>query len=228
MNSLYQYPSATEFGKIVSKRKIYEHGNVTNKVKELFVSQLQSMNWSHKLSPQTINLPASEGVQEIQVFKLHLKTAALSDHILSTIDKAIPSPIIYHLIYQNKQRTVACYKRPSEADSAKWVVSAYFKSPWSDLNLGQDQAQKQGMQALPVVLNLGALYQHLLQTLIALAARQNETLAELVKRAETLNAKQREADALKTKINQQKQFNRRVELNRQYTALQAQITALTT
>src|SRR5690606_30517741 len=66
---------------------------------------------------------------------------------------------------------------------------------------------------LPAALDLGGLYEQLLQRLIPLPARPQETLAELVVRVEQAKAKQREVDKTSARLAKEKQFNRKVEIN---------------
>jgi hypothetical protein len=171
---VYKFPEASKFGKVVAKSKIYEHTTPTSKVKKLFVEQVEKTTWAYKLSPATINLPASDGVQEIQVFNVALRTGALASDVLKTIDKAIPSPLIFVLSYKGKCRYVAAYKRPSEADRTKCVVSAYFETEWIS-----DSRKK---AELPLVLNMADLYHFFLKAIIPLPFRQGESLDDLVQR----------------------------------------------
>ena len=211
MSSLYNFPKAAAFGRMLAKSKIYDHATPTAKVKELFVKEVEKIIWSHKLSPATINLPASDGVQEIQVFSILLRTGELSQEVLHTIDKAIPSPIMFELKYGGKIKYAASYKRPSEADKSKWVVSSYFFSDW--------MKEEGSATELPVVLNMGALYQSLLTSLSPLPFRQGEKLDDLVSRVDLLRVKEREAEKVESRIKKEKQFNRRGELNRTLNAL---------
>jgi len=218
MSGLYNFPKATEFGRMLAKSKIYEHTTPSTKVKDLFVREVEKITWAYKLAPQTVNLPASDGVQEIQVFILTLKNGTLSHEVLQTIDKAIPSPILFILNYNGKSRYMAAYKRQSEADKSKWVVSSYFKTEW--VNETEEKAE------LPIVLNMGALYQTFLQAIIPLPFRKEESLAELVSRADQLRTKEREAKKIESRIKKEKQFNRRVELNRTLNKLKQEIENL--
>ena len=218
MSSLYNFPKAAAFGRMLAKSKIYDHATPTAKVKELFVKEVEKIIWSHKLSPATINLPASDGVQEIQVFSILLRTGELSQEVLHTIDKAIPSPIMFEVKYGGKIKYAASYKRPSEADKSKWVVSSYFLSDW----MKEDGSAIE----LPVVLNMGALYQSLLTSLSPLPFRQGEKLGDLVSRVDLLRVKEREAEKVESRIKKEKQFNRRVELNRTLNALNQEIENL--
>ena len=218
MRALYNFPKAAGFGRMLAKSKIYAHATPSSKVKELFVKEIEKITWSYKLSPTTINLPASEGVQEIQVFTISLKTGKLSPDVLHTIDKAIPSPILFELKYGGKTKYAASYKRPSEADKSKWVVSSYFLSDW--------MKEAGPATELPVVLNMGALYQSLLTSLCPLPFRHGETLDDLVARVDLLRVKEREAEKVESRIKKEKQFNRRVELNRTLNALKQEIENL--
>ena len=218
MKTLYNFPEAAAFGRMIPKSKIYQYATASSKVKNLFVQQVEKITWAYKLSPATINLPASDGVQEIQVFTIILRTGELSQDVLHTIDKAIPSSILFELKYGGKTRYAACYKRPSEADRSKWVVSSYFESGW----------MKDGGPAseLPVVLGMGALYQSFLASMSPLPFRKGENLDGLVSRVDLLRVKEREADKLESRINKEIQFNRRVELNRALNILKKEIKAL--
>lgn len=216
--TLYSFPKAAAFGKMLAKSKIYEYATPTSKVKELFVEQVEKITWAYKLSPATINLPASDGVQEIQVFNVALRTGELSSDVLQAIDKAIPSPILFVLSYNGKYRYVAAYKCPSEVDKNKWVVSSHFETDWIS-----DSKEK---TELPVVLNMAALYHFFLKAIIPLSFRQGESLDELVLRVDQLRIKEREAGKLESRIKKEKQFNRRVELNRTLNELKIEIENL--
>lgn len=215
---IYKFPKAAKFGKAVTKSKIYEHATPNTKVKKLFADEIEKITWAYKLSPTTINLPASDDVQEIQVFAIVLKTDKLSHEVLQTIDKAIPSPILFVLQHNGKSRYVASYKRPSEADKSKWVVSSYFETEWIKDDLEKIE--------LPVVLNMGALYQAFLKAIIPLSFRENEPLDGLVSRVDQLRIKEREAEKLEFRMKREKQFNRKVELNRSFNELKQEIENL--
>jgi len=218
MSVQYSFPKAAAFGKIVAKSKIYEHATPSSKVKKLFADEVEKITWVYKLSPATINLPASDGVQEIQVFAIILKKGILSHEVLQTIDSAIPSPILFMLSYNGKCRYVAAYKRPSEADKSKWVVSSYFETDW--------MSDSQEKLELPVILNMAALYHSFLKTIIPLPFRKGEALDGVVLRVDQLRIKEREVDKLESRMNKEKQFNRRVELNRSINELKQEIEKL--
>lgn len=204
-SALVSYPAQAAFGRTLPKNKIYEHSGANTRLRDLFVKQVEQIVWQYKLAPETINLPARKGVPEIQIFGVQLKTPELHYDVLRCIDGAVQFPILFELAFAGRTQVVAAYKRPGETDAARWTLSDYFASDW----LPTDSARA----AMPVALNLGVLYAQLLHPLIPLPARPHESLAELVKRVSNVQATQREVDKTISRLDKEKQFNRKVEIN---------------
>lgn len=199
------YPAQAAFGRTLPKSKIYEHSGANTRLKDLFVKQVEQITWQYKLAPETIKLAARPGVPEIQVFSLKLKVPELHRDVLHCIDEVVQFPIIFELVFEGRTQVLAAYKRPSEADSSRWVLSDYFGTDW--LPSGSQRV------ALPVALHLGGLYEHLLNALIPLAARPHESLSSLVERTSKVRAVRSELDRAVSKLEKEKQFNRKVEVN---------------
>jgi Domain of unknown function (DUF4391) len=216
--SLVRYPAQAAFGRTLPKSKLYAHSHADSRLKKLFVQQVEQIVWQHKLAPETINLPARLAVPEIQVFGLQLKTPELNFEVLRAIDQAVHYPIIFELVHAGRVQVVACYKRPSDADSSRWVLSDYFASGWLADNAPRG--------ALPVALHLGSLYEQLVRALLPTPARPHETLAEQVARLSTLAVRQREADKVAAKLDKEKQFNRKVAINADLRRLRVELAAL--
>ncbi len=220
MTLLYDYPAKSSFGRVLPKSKIYQYASPTVAIKEFFIRQVDQIVWKYKLAPETINLPATKSVPEIQIFHVTLKGAELKQDVLRCIDKAIPFPIIFELHYDSRCKAIACYKRPNEADSAKWVVSDYFETGWL--------ADTTKREKLPVVLDLGVLYEHLLSPLMPYPALAKENMPERMARIEKIRAKERELEKSETRLNNEKQFNRKVEINAEIRAIKQEIEGMTT
>jgi hypothetical protein len=107
------------------QNKIYLHAQIPTSVKKLLTSQVDKIIWQYKLSPETLHLPASDSVQEIQVFDVMLKTEEYDQKILQCIDKAIPSLIFFRVHFHETVQLVAAYKT-AELDTIK--LSSYFCS----------------------------------------------------------------------------------------------------
>lgn len=217
-NALFAYPKQAAFGRVLPKNKIYEHSSATTRLKDFFVQQVEKIVWQYKLAPETINLPAKFGVPEIQIFSITLKTPNLSMDVLRCIDLAVQFPIIFELHYEEKTQVIASYKRPNNSDSSSWVLSDYFSTDW----LPGDMSRS----AMPLVLDLGSLYEQVLLRLIPLLIRQSESIADLVSRVELVVAKRREVEKVANKLLKEKQFNRKVEINTSLRQLKAELEQL--
>lgn len=237
--TLYDWPRAAAFGRVIPKTKIYEHAGANTGLKELFVREVDQIVWSHKLAPETVNLAASKQVAEIQVFRITARTATLDRDVLRTIDKAIPFPLIFEVAHGGHVRLAAAYKRPSEADSARWVVGDYFQGDW----LPEDATRA----PLPVALNMGALYERLLEPLVAgqtarlvpgmgeaaqtpftpAEADHPMSLEERIARGEAIKAQVREVERIRARLGREKQFNKRVAINAELRAAKQELERLT-
>lgn len=236
--TLYDWPRASAFGRVIPKNKIYEHAGANTGLKDLFVREVDQIIWSHKLAPETVNLAATKQVAEIQVIRLTARTATLDPAVLRAIDKSIPFPLIFEVAHGGRVRLAAAYKRPSEADSARWVVGDYFQGDW----LPEDAARA----PLPVALNMGALYERLLEPLVAgqtarlipgmgelsqtpftpAEAERPVSLEERIAQAEAIKAQTREVERIKARLGREKQFNKRVAINAELRAAKEHLERL--
>ncbi|MEO6319551.1 MAG: DUF4391 domain-containing protein [Polaromonas sp.] len=217
-SALFSWPQQAAVARPVAKAKIYAHAKPSAALRAMFVDQVDSITWAYKLAPETINLPAKPGVPEIEVFEVALKLPQLNHAVLRCIDKAIPFPILFNLKFEGRTQPVAAYKRPSEAASDQWVVGDYHAAPWQNDGLNRP--------ALPVALDLQGLYEQLLRHHFAVPARSGESLRDQLDRLSALSAKQLAAAKLESRLNAEKQFNRKVELNDQLRILRLDVENL--
>lgn len=238
--TLFAWPKQAALGRVVPKSKIYEHAAVSAALKERFVQQVEQINWAYKLAPETVNLPATPAVAEIQVFRLSLKGASLDQDVLKTIDRAIPFPLIFELEQGGRIKLTAAYKRPAQnpksaADSSRWVVGSYFETDW--------QPESSPRQPLPVALDMAGLYEQLLSPLVqgkvanatddagapapqirdcatagytvGTPATQPKrlTLEQRIELAEAIASQQKQVERIRTRLGREKQFNKRVAIN---------------
>jgi hypothetical protein len=220
---MFAYPQQAEVNRPVPKTKIYAHAKPSRSIRDRFVSQVGEIIWRYKLAPETVNVPAKGIAQEIQVFEVALKGRELAEDVLRTLDKAIPSLLFFELTFESRVRFAAAYKRPSEANSRKNVVEAYFETPW--------QPADKARPPLPVALDLAGLYEqmlqrHMLASPMALAPRPDEQLQAMADRASQIRAKENECRQLQARIKKAIQFNRKVELNSALRACRTELARL--
>jgi hypothetical protein len=216
--TLFEYPRKAAFGHVLPKTKIYEHGKVSKAVQRLFIRQVEQVFWQYKLAPETINLPGTTAVQEIQVFVITLREESLKVDVPRCIDQEIASPILFELWYNGKVKSIAAYKRPSEADSAKWVTSEYFSGDW----VSEDTPRR----PLPIALDLETLYGQLLAPLLPAPGFPGEALQHRMIRMERIRQKQRELVRCQSRLRSEKQFNRKVEINAELREMEKELEIL--
>jgi len=216
---MFIYPAKAEFNRTLPKVKIYNNAKPSKSVKAKFVSQISEIVWKYKLSPETTNLAARDGFTEIQVFEIALKEPELTPDVLIAIDKAIPYPIFYRLLHEGRVKRAAAYKRPTADSSGKWLTETYFETDWTNHTVPA--------MPLPVALDLKSLYEQMLFAYIDLPPRPGENLNILVERVRMIRKCRRDLRTLEAKMNGEKQFNRKVDVNAQLRSLKAQLAVLT-
>ena len=234
---LYHYPSTAKVDKIIPKNKLYQRGSANHRIERLFVEQVESIRWAYKLSPHTINLNDSETIKEIQIFSIVSRVERLDTEVLQFIDKLIPSPIIFEIVFEDKIKVIANYKRQSQADSQKFVLGKYYATDWQDLTQRED---------LPIVFGIADLYEYFIEQLLlstnkaslnvvlipnikanlSTMTQKTDSIEDKIAHAEKVALLTKQINELQKRIYKEKQFNRQVEMNLQLQTLQKQLNEL--
>ena len=221
---LYKFPSQAKVDRLIPKNKFYEQGKANTKIEQLFVNQVENIRWAYKLASSTIHLQDQEDLKEIQIFRVKSRVEDLDVSILSFIDKLILTPIIFEVVYQDKVKVVATYKRLNQADKTKAVLGQYYASEWLE---DHDRIE------LPIYLKLADLYEHFIAQILPIASSKDQenddesvSIELQLQKAQQLENLQKQLDKLKSKLRTEKQFNRKVELNNQIRLLGAQLDKL--
>ncbi len=213
--TLFAYPPQATVNRVLPKNKVYANATISTRLRQAFVADLHQIVWRAKLAPETIRLAATKDVPEIQVFELALKGTEFNEDIARTIDAAIPFPIVFELSFEGKIRILAAWKRPTAADPTKWVTGHYLGTPWQPADTPRE--------ALPVALNMGGLYEQMLRALSPEPPRRGERLAEHMERLGRIRDLEAESGKLERKLAQEKQFNRKVEINEKIRSIQLRL-----
>ncbi|KAB2542662.1 hypothetical protein AL035_06000 [Salipiger aestuarii] len=211
--TLYQYPPQTALKRVIPKTRIYDGAAASTALRERFVREVDQITWAHKLAPETLNLPATPAVPEIQVFRVTLKGDTLHDDILRAMDRAIPFPLMFELVAGDRIQPAAAYKRPSEAERGKWVLSDPLRGEWA--------AHDAPRAPLPVAVNMGVLYDRMLSALMPVAPVPGEDVESRLARLTAIRAKEREIAQLQSRLRRESQFNIKVTLHGQLAEAQA-------
>lgn len=188
-------------------------------MREKFVAEVRRITWAYKLAEATVNLPGSDTVPEIQVFRIDAKGADVTESVLTAIDKAIPFPIVFEINRvqggAEHTRMVAAHK---QLVSGTPKLSAYYSTGWQPADTGR--------QPLPTAITLPVLYTALLEPLTPVTVRPGEDMSEVAGRLHAAGKLEREIAALERKLRTEPQFNRKVELRRILKTKQAELDSL--
>ena len=218
---LYKFPQQAKVDRLIPKNKFYEQGKANTKIEQLFVNQVENIRWAYKLASSTIHLQDQEDLKEIQIFRVKSRVEDLDVSILSFIDKLILTPIVFEVVYQDKVKVVATYKRLNQADKTKAVIGQYYASEWLE---DHDRIE------LPLYLKLADLYEHFIAQMLPIALSKdqendNESVSiELqLQKSQQLESLQKQLNQLQSKLRNERQFNRKVELNKKVSELESQL-----
>ena len=213
----WSFPKQSKFGKIITKETIYKQSQANKKTKDLFVQEVKRITWAYKLSSKTLNIPSNNEIPEIQVIEIELHQRHLSSEILRILDKIIPSQILFCLRYQTAVCFTMAYKTVS-ATQKTTLKSKHFYSTWFDSSAYPT--------SLPVTINLKQLYRYFLSSLLPYPPRENESLTETLERIEKIQKYEQDIKKLAQRIQRERQFNRKVELNQKMQSLEKTLNTL--
>lgn len=185
---MISFPDKCKVNKFIPKKVFYEKIGVSNAIKDEFVNDIEKITWLYKLSEDTLGITKTNQTEEIQVFDVILKEKKLPKNIIKIISKAIPYKILFILRF----RSDFCY--------AIKVNDVYFTKWNEELSINL------------VGLTLDSVYENLVKSIIKEQDNHNnfEYIIENKSKRDELIKK---IEHLKIKIDNEKQFNKKVELN---------------
>lgn len=219
MTALFRWPAAAKVGRELTKERLYKEGAVSASVRRRFINEVQHVRWAYKLGEESVHLRGNDDVPEVQIFEVELKGDDLSATVLASIDKAVPSPIIFELhrtrAGRREVQPVAARKQRGQKGAK---VGDYLRGEWTVELLNRDP--------LPPAIDLPGLYTQLMLSLLPITARRGEELHAALDRAASARKLQRAIDAIDKRMQRESQFNRKIDLRAQLRAHESELDAL--
>lgn len=198
-------PDKTLLNKRIPKNKFYEKIQANSKLERKFIDEIEQILWKYKISKDTVNLEATEEVEEIQIFEIKLREKDISMEILENIDKIIPYPILYILSYEGNIKLVIAYKKRNKLDENKMIVHSYYQSEW--------MKEKEFKIDILKGLTLKDVYNNIIRQLIPIKNTAEDDIEELIKLNEKQEGLKKLILKLEKSIKREKQFDKKVDLN---------------
>lgn len=92
MNNPLSFPESTLVNRLVAKDRFYQQDS---SLRDWLTREVESIVWLYKLTPQTLHVSPSEGIEEVDVFLLAFKPAGHDKRPVERIAKLIPRPTLF-------------------------------------------------------------------------------------------------------------------------------------
>lgn len=194
-------PDRCKVNKFIPKKTFYEKIGVSTSIKDDFINNIDKITWIYKLSEDTLGISKSQDVEEIQIFEIILKEKVLPKNIIKIISKAIPYKILFVLKYDKDY----CY-------SIK-VDNIYFTEWNEDIEFNING------------LTLETIYENIVKSIIKENNNTN-TFDNIIENKSKVDELSKKIEQLTNKVNNEKQFNKKVELNLELQRLKKEMEEL--
>ncbi len=178
---------------------------------------MKSLVWAFKLSPGTVNLPATESVREVEVMDLALREKGAAPRTLAALvaalDRLIPSPLVFRLFSEDGDALgFALNLKPSggaiRGDSDLFRL---FRADETDIPLPRGCA------------TLESLLLRFAAAVAGMEVRERETLRDLDERHYRLQALRSALAELDAKIPKEIHLDRKYVLSKERQSIEREI-----
>jgi hypothetical protein len=238
----FDLPASARVDKRVPKTLLLEHGAPTPADKRQINEGIEQLIWVAALKPTTIGVAEYRDelreVLEIAVQQLTLRCSAKASRLIELVHRAVPYPVLLIAEQGSTVGLSAAHKRWSQAEAGKTVLEGDVVTvEWV---ADQDNQRWPGFCAALALgqqpsINLQALYQGWIDTLLALQAAHVTGAFAVASTAEQAGLRQgalqectrlgREITRLRATAAKEKQMARRVDLNLELKRLEAALAA---
>lgn len=230
-------PAESRVDQRVPKKLLVENGAPTAADKRQINNGIEELLWIAALKPGTIGVPeyrdANREVQEIAVLSLTLRHEAKATRLVELIHRAIPYPVFLITAQAGVVSLSLAHKRLSQNEAGRVVLEdAPIVCSLDASPLAIEWLAGLSLVAQPRA-HLLAVYQGWIACLEAFQAAQitgrltvrADTAAQEIRRQALADHARFEHDiaVLRTQANEEKQVNRRVELNLELKRLEAKL-----
>ncbi len=200
---MFDFPVSTLVDKRITKEKLYEHIDTIATIKKVFIEQVKSIRWLHKIAETTINIAKGVDVEEIEIFHIVVKNQDISNCIFTQIDKVIPYNNAYLLEFENTYKLKIGFRHKNESGTA-FKVDRYYETEWLPEN-------KISLELIG--LNLDTVYENIIRQIAGdFIAFNTGNLIEDIIRTEQENKITKEIARLEKQARNEKQPKKKFEL----------------
>ncbi len=197
-------PNSTLLNKFIPKNVFFKKAIVNSKLKAEFTDKIQKITWKYKISEETLWINKTDKIQEIEIFEINLKEKIIPKNVLKVIDKSIPYPILYIFTYEN--------------DYSYWITLKWDKlcTP-KEVPLGWNYYFSDWNENIEFEFNwidIERVFEDIIKKFLKNVDTDDKKFEEIIETDNTRIFLEKEIEKLKNKMKKEKQFNKKVELNK--------------
>lgn len=206
MDNILNFPATTIVDSLIPKTKFYRFMEVNLRMKTHFVNDVESIRWLYKLSPDTLNVTASEDMKEIEVFVATLKEADCPTDLFTFIDTNMPRHIVFVLQHGENSMLLINYKQWKDDTHTAFKITQMFASPW--VSTSSLQLQIDG-QSLP------RIYDNFVAQISGIGEHRAGSMEEIVALRQQIAKQDAELLKLEKRMRREPQVDIQMELHKQ-------------
>jgi hypothetical protein len=233
-------PKSCWLGSTIYKKQFLTAGDLSSADKKLISQQIEKVIWHASLKPNTINIrPYQDEVREygeVEVIEVKLNEASRVKRIAEIVMRTIPYPILLQITYEDQILIVAGHSRINLSDSSKNTIEEFLFTDWitpGALTAFQAQFFKNIHSSKLSFFNFYRFYDGFVDQVVLLNASkwadcyfEDKDAKEVKQTSDRIVNLERKIEELRTALNQETQFNRKVELNVEIKNYQNKVSGL--
>lgn len=194
-------PQECYVNKFIPKKIFYEKVGVSSGVKEEFVNLVERITWLYKLSYDTIGIPKTDSVEEIQIFQIDVKDKKIPLSVIKTITKGVQYKILFLIKYNEDYRYLI-------------KLDDIYTSDWNE----EIDFQLNGI-------DLENVWNNMVKGIIK-ETDNDLSIGEILESKNKIDELKNKINKLKSQADREKQFNRQIELDHEIKRLNKELEEL--
>lgn len=216
----FNIPRSCEVKSTIFKKLFYENSDLSAADRTLFTYAINKITWLYCLKPETINIqPYKDGKREydeVEFIEVVLAEEKRTNRMAEIIMRAIPYPMVLIFRLNNKWKLCVAHQRNSLNDNSKNTLEELISTEWvynDSLLFEQLDIQKMRFS------NFYALYSDIVDAVsiykasALISAASDLSGQEARQLTAEIEGLEKQIALLKSKLKNETQFNKKMELN---------------
>jgi hypothetical protein len=190
---------------------------VNPRMKAHFVNDVESIRWLYKLSPDTLNVTATDDMKEIEVFVATLKEADCPTDLFTFIDTNMPRHLVFILQHGNDSMLLINYKQWKDDTHTQFRITQMFASPWvptASLSLQIDG------------LSLPRIYDNFVAQISGIGEHKAGSMEDIVALRQKISKQETELQKLEKRMRREPQVDVQMEMHKHVRQMRKQLAEL--